>query len=259
MSEQPHQGAGYPQPTSGQPAQGYQQQPYASPQAQYQQQAYGYAASGPSMFDKLGVPFLPAILALSGLGGVLIAQLLAGLADDSIMRSWTNSIASSGVQSMFGALFVMVALTMFLGPKLRKLWQSLALVAGALIIGRFLFEVVSGGDSTEEFTMPDGEVVSETVSGRDTGDPASWIAAILLLAAIVCLVAAALLNNGPESEEAKAAKAQQAAAAQAAQQQQMQAYQTGQVGQPGQPQQHPSQPQQPPQPGQPGQQQWPQQ
>ncbi|QSB05412.1 hypothetical protein [Natronoglycomyces albus] len=247
MSEQPQQGAGYPQPTSGQPAQapgGYQQQPYASPQAQYQQQAYGYAPAGPSFFDKIGVPSLPAILALSGLGGYLVATLIAGFGEDA-MRSFTIGTVG-GVQTTSTALLVMVGLTFFLGPQLRKLWQSLALVAGVLVFSNFLVTAVS--DHGSQMNFETGEVTS---SG-DKGDAAAWIGAIILIAAVGCLVAAALLRGGPESEEDKAAKAQQQAAAAAAQQQMQQQYQTGQVAQP---QQQPSQPQQPGQPGQ----QWPQQ
>src|SRR5699024_8763353 len=86
MSEQ-QSGAGYPQqPTSGQPQQpGYPPQ-YASPQAQYQaqqqqQQYAAYAPQGPSFFDRLGVPSMPAILGLSGLAALVLSGLLAGTSD----------------------------------------------------------------------------------------------------------------------------------------------------------------------------------
>ena len=124
MSEQ-QSGAGYPQqPTSGQPQQqAYPQAPYASPQAQYQaqQQQYAYAPPAPSLFDKLGVPSMPAILGLCGLGSLVLAGLIAGTSsggsdefgrDGTVLSSFVSGELSGGVLSLLVAVIVLFALTL---------------------------------------------------------------------------------------------------------------------------------------------------
>lgn len=199
MSEQ-QSGAGYPQqPTSGQPQQqGYPPQ-YASPQAQYQaqQQYAAYAPQGPSLFDKLGVPSMPAILGLSGLGAVVLSGLIAGTSDGTVLGEAIGASFSTGLQNTLVGAIVMFALTLFAGERLRGLWKALTLVAGVLFVARFLFGVLS---------LPDGDSAS---------DASAWIGALLLLAAYGLFATGAIMVPSSDSQAAQ----QQAQAAQAAQQQ----------------------------------------
>ena len=199
MSEQ-QSGAGYPQqPTSGQPQQqGYPPQ-YASPQAQYQaqQQYAAYAPQGPSLFDKLGVPSMPAILGLSGLGAVVLSGLIAGTSDGTVLGEAIGANFSTGLQTTLVGAIVMFALTLFAGERLRGLWKTLTLVAGVLFVARFLFGVLS---------LPDGDSAS---------DASAWIGALLLLAAYGLFATGAIMVPSSDSQAAQ----QQAQAAQAAQQQ----------------------------------------
>lgn len=213
MSEQ-QSGAGYPQqPTSGQPQQpGYPPQ-YASPQAQYQaqqqqQQYAAYAPQGPSFFDRLGVPSMPAILGLSGLAALVLSGLLAGTSDDTMLGEIIGGYFA-GVETMLVATIVMFALTLFGGERLRSLWKTLTVVAVALFLARFLYGLLS---------LPDTSSAS---------DASAWIAAILMLGAVGLFLAGAIM--APGSSEAAAAKAaQQQAAAQ--QQGQAGGYAAGQTG-----------------------------
>ncbi|GAB3647662.1 hypothetical protein [Glycomyces tarimensis] len=237
MSEQ-QSGAGYPQqPTSGQPQQqGYPPQ-YASPQAQYQaqqaqqQQYAAYGQSGPSLFDKLGVPAMPAILGISGLGALALAGLIAGTSDGTSLGDYIG-FQFGGVQTILVGVIVMFALTLFAGERLRPLWKTLALAGAALFLAEFLYTVLG---------LPDGDAGS---------DASAWIAAILLLGAYAAFVAGALMVPGSADAAAakaaaKSAAAQQQAAQQAAAQQQAGGYATGQAGgQPTQQNQWPQAPQQ---------------
>ncbi len=214
MSEQ-QSGAGYPQqPTSGQPQQpGYPPQ-YASPQAQYQaqQQYAGYSPQGPSLFDRLGVPSMPAILGLSGLAALVLAGLIAGTSDSTVLG---DSIGSQffGVQSFLSAAVVMFALTLFGGERLRPLWKTLTVAAVALFLGGFLYTLLS---------LPDSD------SGSDAS---AWIGAILLLGAVGLFLAGAIMTPGSAAANAAAPPAaQQPGAAQQQQAQQPGGYPTGQVG-----------------------------
>ncbi|MCH7229506.1 hypothetical protein L0U85_01315 [Glycomyces sp. L485] len=241
MSEQ-QSGAGYPQqPTSGQPQQqGYPPQ-YASPQAQYQaqqaqqQQYAAYAPQSPSLFDKLGVPSMSAILGMSGLGALALAGLIAGTSDSTRLGEYIGS-EFGGVQTTLVGVIVMFALTLFAGERLRPLWKTLTLAAGAVFLAEFLYVVLD---------LPDGD------SGSDAS---AWIAAILLLGAYGVFVAGAIMVPGSADEAAAKAAKQQAAAQQqaaapqqAAQQQPQQpgGYATGYAGsQPTQQNQWPQPPQQ---------------
>ncbi|WP_100445077.1 hypothetical protein [Glycomyces xiaoerkulensis] len=227
MSEQ-QSGAGYPQqPTSGQPQQpGYPPQ-YASPQAQYQaqQQYAAYAPQGPSLFEKLGVPSMPAILGLSGLGALILAGLIAGTSDGTALGD-TVGREFGGIQSTLTATIVLFGLALFAGERLRPLWKALTLAVVALWVARTLFVVLD---------LPDGS------SGSDAS---AWIGLLLLVAAYGLFVTGAILvPTSAEAAEAKAAAKQQQAQAQAAQQQQQQPP-TGYQQQPGQQNQWPQAPQQ---------------
>ncbi|WP_026923341.1 hypothetical protein [Glycomyces arizonensis] len=213
MSEQ-QSGAGYPQqPTSGQPQQqGYPPQ-YASPQAQYQaqQQYAAYAPQGPSFFDRLGVPSMPAILGLAGLAALVLSGLIAGTSDsmDPSELGYIVGDYFGGIQTLLVATVVMFALTLFGGERLRALWKTLTVAAVALFLASFLYRLLS---------------LSE---GNNASDASSWIGAILLLGAMGLFLAGALM--APLNAEAAAAKA--ASQQQAAAQQQGQAgYATGQQG-----------------------------
>jgi uncharacterized protein with PQ loop repeat len=182
MSEQ-QSGAGYPQPTSGQPQQGaYQQAQYASPQAQYQaqQQYAAYAQpAGPSLFEKIGVPSLPAILGLAGLAAVVLGALIAGTSDERMGGVIASAIGAGefgiggGFQSLLIATIVMLGLTLFLSPRLRPLWKTLTLVGAVIFLAQFLYLVLA---------MPD-----------NSSDASSWIGAILLLAAFGLFATGVLL------------------------------------------------------------------
>lgn len=229
MSEQ-QSGAGYPQqPTSGQPQQpGYPPQ-YASPQAQYQaqQQYAGYSPQGPSLFDRLGVPSMPAILGLSGLAALVLAGLIAGTSDSTVLGDEIGA-QFFRFQSFLTATVVMFALTLFGGERLRPLWKVLTLAAVALFLGGFLYDLLSLPDSS---------------SGSDAS---AWIGAILLLGAVGLFVAGAIMTpGGGASNTAQQQAGGQQAAAQP-QAQQPGAHPTGQVGgqQPTQQQQWPQAPQQ---------------
>ena len=182
MSEQ-QSGAGYPQqPTSGQPAQPaqpYAQAPYASPQAQYQaqQQYAAYAPPAPSLFDKLGVPSLPAILGLCGLGALALAGLIAGTSDGTDLQV---DVATHlfGIPSILTAVIVMFALALFGGEKLRPLWKALTVAGTAVFLSGFLYDLLS---------LPEGS------SGSDAS---AWIGAILLLGAYALFVSGALMVPG---------------------------------------------------------------
>ncbi|MDA1362768.1 hypothetical protein O1R50_24330 [Glycomyces luteolus] len=213
MSEQ-QSGAGYPQqPTSGQPQQpAYPQAPYASPQAQYQaqQQYAAYAPPAPSLFDKLGVPSMPAILGLSGLGALVLAGLIAGTSsgggdeyglDGTALSSFVRDELSGGVLSILVAVIAAFALTLFTGEKLRSLWKALTVAGAAIFLARLLFTVLALGD------------------GDSASDPSAWIGALLLVAAYGLFAAGAIMVPG------SAAAAQPAAPAPAPQ---PQGYPTGQ-------------------------------
>ncbi|WP_205328232.1 hypothetical protein [Glycomyces sp. YM15] len=226
MSEQ-QSGAGYPQhPTSGQPQQqAYPQAPYASPQAQYQaaqQQYAAYAPPAPSLFDKLGVPSMPAILGLSGLGALVLAGLIAGTSsgggdefglDGTALSGFVRDEISGGVLSLLVAVIVTFALTLFTGEKLRSLWKALTVAGAAIFLARLLFTVLALGD------------------GDSASDPSAWIGALLLIAAYGLFATGAVMVPG------SAAAAQPAAPAAGPQ-----GYPTGQ-----QPSVQPQAPQAPPQ------------
>ncbi|RRR96030.1 hypothetical protein [Glycomyces terrestris] len=195
MSEQ-QSGAGYPQqPTSGQPGQPYAQAPYASPQAQYQaqQQYAAYAPPAPSLFDRLGVPSLPAILGLSGLGALALSGLITGTSDSTELQV---DVAAHlfGFPSVLTAVIVMFALALFAGERLRPLWKALTLAGAAVFLAGFLYDLLS---------LPDGS------SGSDAS---AWIGALLLIGAYALFVAGALMVPGKASPAPAAAPAAPAAA-----------------------------------------------
>jgi len=178
MSEQ-QSGAGYPQqPTSGQPQQAYPQA-YASPQAQYQaqQQYAAYAPPAPSLFEKLGVPSMPAILGLCGLAALALAGLITGTSDGTDLQS---DVASNlyGFPSILTAVIVVFALTLFTGEKLRSLWKALTVAGTGVFLSTLLYELLS---------LPDGNSAS---------DASAWIGVLLLLGAYALFVAGALLVPG---------------------------------------------------------------
>ncbi|GAB3226579.1 hypothetical protein GCM10027447_16910 [Glycomyces halotolerans] len=215
MSEQ-QSGAGYPQqPTSGQPQQqAYQAPQYASPQAQYQaqQQYAAYTQPGPSLFEKLGVPSMSAILGLSGLGALILSGLIAGTSDSTQLGEFVGW-QFDGVQTTLVAVIVMFALTMFAGERLRGLWKSLTIAAAAVFLAKTLYALLSLGD------------------GSSASDASAWIGLLLLIAAYGLFVFGAIMVPGSaEAAEAKAAAKQQQAA-QAAQQAQQQQQQAGAYGQ----------------------------
>jgi hypothetical protein len=200
MSEQ-QSGAGYPQqPTSGQPQQqAYPQAPYASPQAQYQaqQQYAAYAPPAPSLFDKLGVPSMPAILGLCGLGALVLAGLIAGTSsggssdfgDGTVLSSFVAGEFSGDILSILVAVIVMFALTLFTGEKLRNLWKTLAVVGASIFLARLLFTVLSLGD------------------GDSAADASAWIGALLLVAAYGLFAAGAVMVPGSAAPAQPAAPA----------------------------------------------------
>jgi hypothetical protein len=201
MSEQ-QSGAGYPQqPTSGQPQQpAYPQAPYASPQAQYQaqQQYAAYAPPAPSLFDKLGVPSMPAILGLSGLGALVLAGLIAGTSsgggsdeygDGTVLSSFVADEISGGVLSILAAVIVTFALTLFTGEKLRNLWKTLAVAGAVIFLARLLFTVLSLGD------------------GDSAADASAWIGTLLLVAAYGLFAAGAVMVPGSAAAAQPAATA----------------------------------------------------
>jgi hypothetical protein len=205
MSEQ-QSGAGYPQqPTSGQPQQqAYPQAPYASPQAQYQaqQQYASYAPPAPSLFDKLGVPSMPAILGLSGLGALALAGLIAGTSsggsddfgglDGTTLSGFVRDELSGGVLSILVGVIVMFALTLFAGERLRSLWKALAVAGGALFLAKLLFTMLALGD------------------GSSASDASAWIGALLLVAAYGLFVAGAVMVPGKAGGQVAAPAAPQA-------------------------------------------------
>ncbi|MFB9658932.1 hypothetical protein ACFQS3_12625 [Glycomyces mayteni] len=179
MSEQ-QSGAGYPQqPVSGQPGQPYPQAPYASPQAQYQaqQQYAAYAPPAPSLFDKLGVPSVPAILGLSGLGALALSGLITGTSDGTDLQV-DVAAALFGLPSVLTAVIVMFALALFAGEQLRSLWKSLTVAGTGVFLAGFLYDLLS---------LPDGS------SGSDAS---AWIGALLLVGAYALFTAGALLVPG---------------------------------------------------------------
>jgi hypothetical protein len=187
MSEQ-QSGAGHPQqPTSGQPQQAYPQA-YASPQAQYQaqQQYASYAPPAPSLFDKLGVPSMPAILGLSGLGALALSGLITGTSDGTDLQ---GDVAGNlyGFPSLLTAVIVVFALALFTGEKLRSLWKALTVAGAGVFLATFLYELLS---------LPDGSSAS---------DASAWIGALLLLGAYALFVAGALLVPGKAAADAPAA------------------------------------------------------
>jgi hypothetical protein len=200
MSEQ-QSGAGYPQqPTSGQPQQpAYPQAPYASPQAQYQaqQQYAAYAPPAPSLFDKLGVPSMPAILGLSGLGALVLAGLIAGTSsggssefgEGTVLSGFVAGELGSGVLSILVAVIVAFALTLFTGEKLRNLWKTLAVAGTAIFLARLLFTVLALGD------------------GDSAADASAWIGALLLVAAYGLFAAGAVMVPGSAAAAQPAAPA----------------------------------------------------
>jgi hypothetical protein len=202
MSEQ-QSGAGYPQqPTSGQPQQqAYPQAPYASPQAQYQaqQQYAAYAPPAPSLFDKLGVPSMPAILGLSGLGALVLAGLIAGTSsgggsdeyglDGTALSSYVQGEISGGVLSLLVAVIVTFALTLFTGEKLRTLWKALTVAGASIFLAQLLFTVLALGD------------------GDSASDPSAWIGALLLVAAYGLFAAGAIMVPGSAASAQPAAPA----------------------------------------------------
>lgn len=201
MSEQ-QSGAGYPQqPTSGQPQQqAYPQAPYASPQAQYQaqQQQYAYAPPAPSLFDKLGVPSMPAILGLCGLGSLVLAGLIAGTSsggsdefgrDGTVLSSFVSGELSGGVLSLLVAVIVLFALTLFTGEKLRNLWKSLTVAGASIFLAQLLFTVLALGD------------------GDSASDPSAWIGALFLVAAYGLFAAGAVMVPGSAAAAQPAAPA----------------------------------------------------
>ncbi|MCC3764721.1 hypothetical protein K3N28_16815 [Glycomyces sp. TRM65418] len=195
MSEQ-QSGAAYPQqPTSGQPQQqAYPQAPYASPQAQYQaqQQYAAYAPPAPSLFDKLGVPSMPAILGLSGLGALALAGLIAGTSsggsdfaglDGTTLSGFVRDELNGGVLSILVGVIVMFALTLFTGERLRPLWKVLTIAGGTIFLARLLFTMLALGD------------------GNSASDASAWIGALLLVAAYGLFVAGALMVPGSASAQ----------------------------------------------------------
>lgn len=180
MSEQ-QSGAGYPQqPTSGQPQQqAYPQAPYASPQAQYQaqQQYAAYAQPGPSLFDKLGVPSMPAILGLCGLGALALAGLIAGTSDDTDLQL---DVAAHlfGIPSILTGVIVTFALTLFTGEKLRTLWKALTVAGASVFLAGLLYDVLS---------LPEGKAGS---------DASAWIGALFLVVAYGLFAAGAVMVPG---------------------------------------------------------------
>ncbi|WP_112134440.1 hypothetical protein [Glycomyces dulcitolivorans] len=191
MSEQ-QSGAGYPQqPISAQPGQQpYAQAPYASPQAQYQaqQQYAAYAPPAPSLFDKLGVPSLPAILGLAGLGALALSGLITGTSDSTELQV---DVASHlfGLPSVLTAVIVVFALALFTGEKLRSLWKALTVAGTAVFLAGFLYDLLS---------LPDGS------SGSDAS---AWIGALLLIGAYALFVSGALLVPGSAAAVPAAAPA----------------------------------------------------
>lgn len=208
MSEQ-QSGAGYPQqPTSGQPQQQpYPQAPYASPQAQYQaqqqaQQQYAvYAPPAPSLFDKLGVPSMPAILGLSGLGLLALAGLIAGTSsggsgsdefsglDGTTLSGFVRDELGGGVLSILVAVIVTFALTLFTGEKLRNLWKVLTVAGAAIYLSELLFTMLALGD------------------GSSASDASAWIGALLLTAAYGLFAAGAVMVPGKAVAQPAAAPA----------------------------------------------------
>ncbi|MFC3492796.1 hypothetical protein [Glycomyces rhizosphaerae] len=205
MSEQ-QSGAGYPQqPTSGQPQQqAYPQAPYASPQAQYQaqQQYAAYAPPAPSLFDKLGVPSMPAILGLSGLGTLVLAGLIAGTSsggsgsdefsslDGTTLSTFVSSEISGGVLSILVAVIVTFALTLFTGEKLRTLWKALTIAGASLFLAKLLFTMLALGE------------------GDSASDASAWIGALLLVAAYGLFAAGAVMVPGSAAPAAAPAAPQ---------------------------------------------------
>ncbi|GAA2299534.1 hypothetical protein GCM10009853_064790 [Glycomyces scopariae] len=190
MSEQ-QSGAGYPQqPVSAQPGQPYAQAPYASPQAQYQaqQQYAAYAPPAPSLFDKLGVPSLPAILGIAGLGALALSGLITGTSDSTELQV---DVASHlfGLPSVLTAVIVMFALALFAGERLRSLWKALTVAGTAVFLAGFLYDLLS---------LPDGS------SGSDAS---AWFGALLLAGAYALFVSGALLVPGKAAPAAAAAPA----------------------------------------------------
>ncbi|MEU5154490.1 hypothetical protein [Glycomyces sp. NPDC021274] len=198
MSEQ-QQGAGYPQqPTSGQPQQqAYPQAPYASPQAQYQaqQQYAAYAPPAPSLFDKLGVPSMPAILGLSGLGALVLAGLIAGTSsggsdefgDGTVLSGFVHDELSSGVLSILVAVIALFALTLFAGEKLRMLWKALTVAGATLFLAKLLYTILALGD------------------GDSASDPSAWIGTFFLVAAYGLFAAGAVMVPGSAAAAAQPA------------------------------------------------------
>ncbi|THV27021.1 hypothetical protein [Glycomyces paridis] len=198
MSEQ-QSGAGYPQqPTSAQPQQPYQQA-YASPQAQYQaqQQYAAYAQPGPTLFDRIGVPSMPAILGLCGLGALVLAGLIAGTSsggssefgEGTYLADFVRDDLSGGVLSILVAVIVAFALTLFTGEKLRPLWKALTLVGATLFLAKLLFVLLA---------LPDND---------NAADASAWIGAILLLGAYGLFVTGAILVPGSAAAAQPAAPA----------------------------------------------------
>lgn len=212
MSEQ-QSGAGYPQqPQQGQSQpQGYQQA-YASPQAQYQaqQQYAAYAQPGPSVFDRIGVPAMPAILGLSGLGALALTGLITGTSDDTYLQGVVSSQLAVNVLSILPAVIGFFALTLFLGDRLRPLWKALTIAGTGVFLAGFLHDLLN---------LPDNNSAS---------DASAWIGALLLLGTYALFVTGAILVPGTKPAAQPAAP---------------QAYPTGQqpAVQPQQPQAAPGQ------------------
>jgi hypothetical protein len=206
MSEQ-QSGAGYPQqPTSGQPQQqAYPQAPYASPQAQYQaqQQYAAYAPPAPSLFDKLGVPSMPAILGLAGLGLLALAGLIAGTSsggsgsddfsglDGTTLSGFVGEELNGGILSILVGVIVMYALTLFTGEKLRSLWKALTIAGSAIFLAQLLFTMLALGD------------------GSSASDASAWIGVLLLAVAYGLFTAGAILVPGKPGAPAAAQAAPQ--------------------------------------------------
>ena len=201
MSEQ-QSGAGYPQqPTSGQPQQqAYPQAPYASPQAQYQaqQQYAAYAPPGPSLFEKLGVPSMPAILGLSGLASLVLAGLIAGTSEGpendwgtegTTLSNFVIGQIGSDLLSVFWLVIGALMLALFTSEQLRSLWKSLAVAGGAVFLAQLLAVLLG---------MPEGD------SGSDAS---AWIGAFLLALAYGLFVAGAIMVPGKAVDAQSAAPA----------------------------------------------------
>ncbi|WP_133884070.1 hypothetical protein [Glycomyces sp. NRRL B-16210] len=189
MSEQ-QSGAGYPQqPTSAQPQQQPYQQAYASPQAQYQaqQQYAAYAQPGPSLFDRIGVPAMPGILGLAGLGTLALTGLITGTSDSTTLEGEVAGSLGGGVLSNLSAVIVMFALTLFAGERLRGLWKALTVAATGVFLAGFLYGLLS---------LPDNNSAS---------DASAWIGAILLLGTYALFVTGAILVPGSSSAAQPAA------------------------------------------------------